>query len=136
MTVPKYSIGESSLATIVEYMCETSTDRVLDIVEIESAGSFTILDLPGIKLLGRNAVEITTSILDVVERETGARPKTLSIEVIDSKSMYRSLLDEYSHSLHHLKVGDCSRESKGSREKDYEEKYDKIRREELSRSVV
>ena len=86
-------LGSYVMARGVIEVCETWTDRILDIVEIESAENLTIMDLPDIEVLGRTEVEITNSILNVIERESGTRPQSLSIELIDSESEYESLLD-------------------------------------------
>ena len=118
--------------------CEAWTDRILEIVEIESEQPVTILGLPGLSVLGLYDAEIQEMLLDAVEKETGNRPQTLSIRVIHFETEYRLLLNQYAESLNMLIGGKCLRPQPPakSREQRIEEDIEKIRRYELSKFLV
>ena len=116
--------------------CETWTDRILDIVEIESEQPVAILGLSGLNVLGLSDAEINELILDMVERETGIRPRTLSIKVIHSEAEYILLLDQYAISLGMLIDGKCPQPRTKNWLENIDEEIQQFRREELSRSVV
>ena len=115
--------------------CETWTDRILDIVEIKADENPTILNLPDLEILGLNGADIETVVLDRIEQQTGIRPQTISIEIIDSESEYKSLINEYAFSLTRLIQKRCPKQRKPPLD-NMEEQIEKIRRVELIKSVA
>ena len=128
-------IGSYIVAKGAVVDCETWTDRILDIVEIESEQPVDILGLRGLNVLGLSDSEIGELILDMVESETGNRPQTLSISVMHSEEKYWELLEQYLISLTMLNRGDCPSPGHEHPHEYMEEMIEKIRRANLSRSV-
>lgn len=120
--------------------CDKWTDRVLELVRLESEQPLTLLGLPGFEVLGLNAGEIKELIEDRVEQDTGKRPHSLSIEVLGNEAEYRLLLDNYRAHLYALIKGERLCPYPPGKSVPWNEQLDKqeeeIRRIEISRILV
>ena len=118
--------------------CEAWDDRILDIVEVEKARHPTILGIRDMDVLGKSEEEIETAVLGKVESETGTRPESLSIELVDSVLDLKPLINPYLYSSRMLGMGICPPNiaQRKSQENFYEEQIDKLRRAELAKKVV
>ncbi len=119
--------------------CEDWTDRILNLINVKDEPNPSILGLPSIDVWGLDAAQIEESVLDTIEKSTGTKPKTLSVELIDSEPEYRLLINEYMYSLNNLMRGQCPRQfKKGNNHQRpiIDEKMEEIRRQEMARLVV
>ena len=137
------SAGEAELGNYIVVRgavlgCEAWTDRILEIVKIESEAKPTVLGIPDIEVLGSSEEQIKVTVSDAIEKETGTRPQSLSIELINSVPELRPLVGFYAYSLQEFKKDECPMEFKHRKIPGHylEEQIEKLRREILGRSVV
>jgi hypothetical protein len=89
-------------------------------------------------VVGKSAEEVLIEVLSAIEYETGTKPKTPSIELVDSVLDLKPLIAPSLSSSRWLEVGLCPENinRRNSRENRYEEEIEKLRRAELARTPV
>lgn len=118
--------------------CESWTDRVLELVRLDSEQPLTLLGLPGFDVLGLNAEEIKELIEDGVEQEAGKRPHSLTVELLKIEAEYRLLLNDYKAHLVALMKESCPSRPRRSIpwNEQLDEQMEEIRRIEISKVLV
>lgn len=122
--------------------CEEWTGRILDVEKIEDDQPLRLLNLPGISVIGLDGEGILQVLESAVLQQTGNKPKSLSVQVIDSVRLPRTIFEEYGVSLRLMIDDECPEgpidipAKRKLREYKLEEDIQKIRQMELSRAVA
>ena len=118
--------------------CEQWTNRVLELVRLDSEQPLTLLGMPGFEVLGLNAGEIKELIGDRVEQNTGERPRSLSVDLLRHEADYRLLLNDYAAHLQALIKDSCPYPQRSTVpfNEQIDEQMEEIRRIDIAKIVV
>ncbi len=116
--------------------CSEWGNRILDAVKIENQAPITILEMPGFSVLGLSHTQVEDELSDAIEKITGKRPDTLSVDILASDAEYQTIAKEYLMSQTMLVEGKCPFRKTHDIKKNREEELERLRLEKISKRIA
>ena len=116
--------------------CELWSFRILDVTRVEGDDPVSLLNIPDISVAGLTDKQVKSNLVTAIQSITGTKPESITVEILESEQEYQSIAKEYLVSLNALLDGFCPVKSQSPGLEDLEKSIQKIRKQDIARSVI